>query len=197
LTESERKETPGGSDVCSAKHAGWLTTPLRRLISDPKRILRGLVAEGDHALDLGCGPGFFTLPMAEMVGPAGTVTAVDLQAEMLEMLKKRAERRGLAARIHLQRCAADSIGEIEPADFALAFHMVHEVPDVARFMGEVAGALKPGGRLLLVEPKGHVSPDAFERTEALAAATGMMPVSRPSVRFSRAVVMSMSGSPPS
>ena len=170
---------------------------MRRLISDPKRILRGLVAEGDHALDLGCGPGFFTLPMAEMVGAAGTVTAVDLQAEMLEMLKKRAESRGLAARIRLQRCSADSIGEIEAADFALAFHMVHEVPDVARFMSEVAASLKTGARLLLVEPKGHVAPDAFEKTVELAVAAGMKAVSRPSIRFSRAVVMSMSGSPPS
>jgi ubiquinone/menaquinone biosynthesis C-methylase UbiE len=188
LSDSARREPPGGSDVCSAKHAGWLATPLRRLVSDPKRILRGLVAEGDHALDLGCGPGFFTLPMAEMVGAAGTVTAVDLQAEMLEMMKKRAERRGLAARIRLQRCAADSIGEIEAADFALAFHMVHEVPDVARFMSEVAASLKTGARLLLVEPKGHVSPDAFEQTEALAVAAGMMPVSRPSIRFSLSVL---------
>ena len=197
MADSSAQETPGGSDVCSAKHAGWLATPLRRLVSDPKRILRGLVAEGDHALDLGCGPGFFTLPMAEMVGGAGTVTAVDLQAEMLEMLKKRAERRGLAARIRLQRCAADSIGEIEPADFALAFHMAHEVPDVARFMSEVAASLKTGACLLLVEPKGHVSAEAFEQTVDLAAAAGMKAVSRPSIRFSRAVVMSMSGSPPS
>jgi ubiquinone/menaquinone biosynthesis C-methylase UbiE len=179
----------GGGDVCSAKHAGWLVTPLRRLVSDPKRILRGLIDEGDHALDLGCGPGFFTLPMAEMVGASGRVTAVDLQAEMLAIVERRAAGRGLAERIRLQRCAADTIGEIDPADFALAYYMVHEVPDVEHFMGEVAGALKPGGRLLLVEPKGHVTPAAFERTLALAAAVGLGATARPRVAFSRGALL--------
>jgi ubiquinone/menaquinone biosynthesis C-methylase UbiE len=181
--------TPGGHDVCPAKHARWLATPLRRLINDPKRILRGLIAAGDHAVDLGCGPGFFTVPMAEMVGPQGKVTAVDLQAEMLEMVRKRAERRGVAARIRLHEGTADTVGSIEPADFVLAFYMVHEVPDEARFLGEVAGLLKPGGRCLLVEPNGHVSADAFERTVELAVAAGMKSISRRRVAFSRGVLL--------
>ncbi len=71
---------PGGGGVCPAEHAGWLATPLRRLLQDPRRILDGLVAAGDTAIDFGCGPGFFTLPMAELVGPGGRVVAVDLQA---------------------------------------------------------------------------------------------------------------------
>jgi len=62
---------PGGGDVCSAAHAGWLVTPLRRLLHDPRRILAGLIAPGATAIDFGCGPGFFTLPMADMVGRMG------------------------------------------------------------------------------------------------------------------------------
>ncbi len=94
-----RHSSPGGAHVCPARHAWFLTTPLRRLITNPSGILRGLVHEGDTALDLGCGPGFFTLPLAQMVGDRGKVVAVDLQAEMLQRLKSRAERRGLSARI--------------------------------------------------------------------------------------------------
>jgi ubiquinone/menaquinone biosynthesis C-methylase UbiE len=180
--------TPGGGSLCSAEHAGWLATPLRRLLHDPRRILAGLTAPGETAIDLGCGPGFFTLPLAEMVGPGGRVVAVDLQPAMLERLRLRAGKAGLAERITLHHCSVDGLGELPPADAALAFYMVHEVPDVARFLGEVAGALKPGGRLLLVEPRGHVSAAAFAATAALAAAAGLRPVATPSVRLSRTTV---------
>ena len=188
MTESDRDVRLGGGDVCSASHAGWLSTPVRRLFQSPSRLLTGLVGPGDTAVDFGCGPGFFTLPMAEMVGPEGRVVAVDLQAEMLEKLRLRAERAGLAARIRLHQCAADTIGQVEPADFALAFYMVHEVPDAEHFLREVHGVLKEGGRLLLVEPKAHVSAAAFRKTEDVAGTIGLKPLSRPRVRLSRATL---------
>ena len=179
---------PGGGDVCSADHAGWLVTPLRRLLHDPRRILAGLIAPGLAAIDFGCGPGFFTLPMAEMVGTQGLVVAVDLQDAMLDRVRQRAERAGLASRIRLRRCRADTVGELPAADFALAFFMVHEVPDVERFLGEVAGALKAGGRFLLVEPRGHVPAAAFAATVAVAVASGLRPLATPRVRGARATL---------
>jgi ubiquinone/menaquinone biosynthesis C-methylase UbiE len=181
---------PQTRDVCSAEHAGWLTMPGRRLLTNPSRILRGLVRPGDTVMDLGCGPGFFTLPMAEMVGSDGGVIAVDLQAAMLDKLRSRAERKGLAERIRLHRCASDALGlDGERADFALAFWMVHEVPDAARFLEEVHAVLREGAQLLLVEPRGHVSAEAFASTEAAAARLGMRPTARPRVAFSRAVLL--------
>ena len=178
-------------DVCPAEHAGWLSTPVRRLVTSPRRILRGLVRPGDTAVDLGCGPGFFTLPLAKMVGDGGSVVAVDLQAAMLERVGARAERQGLAARIRLHQCLADSLGlNGERADSALAFLKVHEVPDAARFLEEVRSILRDGAHLLLVEPRGHVGNEAFERTVALAVAAGLKPAGRrPRVAFSRAVLL--------
>ena len=177
-------------DICPAEHAGWLSTPVRRLVTDPKRILRGLVQPGAAAVDVGCGPGFFTLPLAEMVGEGGSVIAVDLQAAMLEKVRVRAERKGLAARIRLHQCAADSLDvDGERVDFVLAFWMVHEAPDAARLLGEVRGILRDGGRLLLVEPRGHVGAEAFSRTVDHAVAAGLRPLSRPGVAFSRAVLL--------
>jgi len=95
-------------------------------------------------VDLGCGPGFFTLPLAEMVGESGRVIAVDIQEEMLAKLRVRAEKANLASRIEPHLAGPDSIGVGGPdsavsADFALAFYMLHEVPDRDRFMRETAG----------------------------------------------------------
>jgi ubiquinone/menaquinone biosynthesis C-methylase UbiE len=176
--------------VCPAEHAGWLTMPGRSLIMNPRRILGGHVRAGDTVIDLGCGPGFFTLPMAEMAGEGGSVIAVDLQAAMLEKLRARAQRAGLAARVRPHQCAPDTLAlDGVHADFALAFWMVHEVPDAARFLAEVHAALRAGAEFLLVEPRGHVGADAFARTEEAAVQTGMRPVARPRVAFSRAVLL--------
>jgi len=74
-------------------------------------------------------------------------------------------------------------------DFALAHWMVHEVPDRSGFLRQVAGALLPGGRLALVEPRGHVGPRAFARTVALAEDVGFAKVDDLRTFFSRAVLL--------
>ena len=174
------------NEVCSAEHAGWFTLPLRRLVQSPQRLLGGLVDPGDTVADLGCGPGYFTLPLATMVGVAGRVIAVDLQAAMLAKLRVRAERAGLDSRIELLECGPDRIGLTTPCDFVLAFYMVHEVPDAAALMSEVHGVLKPGGRFLMVEPKGHVSAADFAATVAVAKAAGLVEAIGSGARAARA-----------
>jgi ubiquinone/menaquinone biosynthesis C-methylase UbiE len=184
-------QTAHTHDVCSADHAGWLSTPVRRLVTNPRRILHGLVQTGDRVADLGCGPGFFTLPLAETVGAEGEVLAVDLQPAMLDRMRQRAAAHGLLDRIQPRRCDAESLGlDRESAlDFALAFWMVHEVPDAARFLGEVAGALRPGGTLLLVEPKGHVGPAEWSTTLDAARGAGFVVAETRRVAFSRAALL--------
>jgi ubiquinone/menaquinone biosynthesis C-methylase UbiE len=180
---------PPDVHVCPASQAGWLSTPLRRLVNDPRRVLNGLVEPGQTVADLGCGPGFFTLPLARMVGDRGRVIAVDLQPAMLAKLQARAERAGLAGRITLHGCEADSLGLSEKIDAALAFYMLHEVPDQRRILNEVRSLLKPGGRFLLVEPRGHVGAAAFARAVEAAVATGMTVAARPRIFFSRAALL--------
>lgn len=182
------KTNPGGDRVCPARHAGWLASSLRRLVQNPESILRNLVHQGETVVDLGCGPGFFTLPLARLVGGKGRVVAVDLQEEMLERMLRRAERKGLAPRIRPHLCTADSIGYDGPADFALAFYMVHEAPDVARFMAETHGMLKEGGRLLLVEPQFHVTAARYRKTVEIALGSGFRLLSEPKMLLSRAAL---------
>ena len=178
------------SHVCPAENAGWLTSSVRKLANNPRRILRGLVSQGDTAVDLGAGPGFFSLPLAEMVGETGRVIAVDVQEEMLAQLRIRAEKAGLASRIQLHHSSSDAIGVADRADFALAFYMLHEVPRKDSFLMEVHGILREGGRFLLVEPVGHVSKAQFAQTVELAKQVGFVPVAEPRVAFSRATLFS-------
>src|SRR5574340_883517 len=127
--------------------------PLRRLFHDPERLLGPYVKPGMTVVDIGCGMGYFTIGLARLAGPEGKVIAVDLQQRMLDALSRRARRAGGADRIVLNRCGRESLGVEEPADFALAFWMAHEVPDPSRFFGEISAFLKAEGRLLLVEER--------------------------------------------
>lgn len=126
----------------------------------------------------GCGMGFFSLPLARMVGPTGTVVCADLQPKMIAALRRRARRAGLLDRIQTAVCQADDLGVAAwagCADLALAIHMVHEVPDVDNLMRQLHAVVRPGGRLLIAEPRGHVSAADFERTMARASAAGFGP----------------------
>lgn len=162
---------------------------VRRLVQRPERILRPFVRPGDRCLDLGCGFGFFTIPMARLAGPSGTVVAVDVQEEMLARVRRRAARAGLATQVRLHHVGATALRLEGAFDFALAFWMVHEVPDQQAFLREVVAALLPGGRLALVEPKGHVGPAAFARTVRIAEDAGLTRVQDLPVFFSRGVLL--------
>lgn len=162
--------------------------PLRRLIHNPEKMLREWIAPGQTVIDVGCGMGYFSLPMAHLVGDTGRVIAVDLQAQMLDRVQHRAARAGLQARLQPHRCQANTLALSEPADFILTFWMVHEVPNQAAFLQEIRQLLKPTAHYLLVEPILHVTAADFQQTVQTAQAAGLRPISRPRVGLSRAVL---------
>jgi SAM-dependent methyltransferase len=170
----------------------WLAcafdNPLRRLVHDPASLFRGLVTRGQTAVDIGCGLGYFSLALAELVGSAGKVVALDVQPEMVRRARRRAERRGVADRIDFRVCEPRWLGVTDPADFVLAFWMVHEVADPRALFEEVRSLLRPAGRFLIAEPRGHVSLSRFVATADLARASGFDVTAGPRIRFSRAVV---------
>ena len=172
----------------SSEHSSRLDNRFRKLVHNPKRFLCRLVKPGDVVLDYGCGPGTFTLDLADMVGVRGKVFAVDLQQEMLDQLKKKAAGSHLP-QLQIRKCDSDRIGVKERLDFALAFYVIHEVPDHAAFFREISQLLKPGGCLLVVEPVFEVSKKAFETTIEEAVNQGLTPVSPVRLFLSRAMVL--------
>jgi ubiquinone/menaquinone biosynthesis C-methylase UbiE len=168
-----------------------LANPLRRLLQDPEKILDGHVEPGMKVLDAGCAMGFFSLAMARMVGPEGRVHSVDLQQRMIDSLVKRARKAGLSERIETRVCGGADLGIddlVDRIDFALAFAVLHEVPDVSLFLKQVNRALRQQGRLLVAEPAGHVGRGAFEATLDKIQRSGFDVLGRPRIWRSRAAL---------
>lgn len=161
-----------GNHICPWWMGYVLANPLRRLLENPDKILGGFVQEGMTAVDYGCGMGFFTLPLAKMVGPAGKVIAVDVQRKMLDGMLKRARRAGLSDRI--ESVQVNGSGPIikEPVDFVAALNVVHELPDAESFFSEMSNIIKPEGKLLIMEPGFHVKENDFQESLDLAASAG-------------------------
>ena len=167
--------------------------PLRKLYQDPERILAPYIKEGNLVADLGCGMGYFSLPLARLVGEDGKVTAVDLQPQMLAGLKRRAVRVGLQDRIHLHQCAQEKIGVNGPMDFVLAFWMVHEVHDSRSFLEQIWKMLRPGGQVLIAEPYIHVRKARFQQLQNEVIEQGFLILDNPVIGFSRSMLAKKGG----
>ena len=143
-------------------------------------------------LDFGSAMGFFSIPLAQMVGPTGKVICVDMQEKMLARLKKRAQKAGVSTQIKTRLCAQDSLG-LEPLagtiNFALLFAVVHEVPARAALFAGLASALAARANLLVAEPKGHVSGADFARTLSVAKEHGFVEAGTPQIARSYAVLL--------
>jgi len=175
--------------VCSWWVAYTFDNPVRKLIHNPHKILGDYIKEGMTVMDVGCGMGYFSIGMAKLVGADGKVIAVDLQQKMLDVMLKRARRSGVADRIIPHRCEADTIGIRKPVDFILAFWMVHEVSDKNNFFLQLRSILASKRKILIAEPKIHVSADQLDKTIEIAQNTSLRYCHRPEIRFSRTALL--------
>ncbi len=154
-----------------------LLNPFRKWVEDPHKLLGPFIQEGMTVLEPGCGMGYFTLPLAQMVGQHGRVVALEIQPRMLAVVERRARKSGLLDRLELRRIKPNSLGVDDLSnrvDFVAAIYMVHEVLDQYAFFADSWQVLKPGGKIFIVEPKGHVSHDDFQRTLATAKKIGFV-----------------------
>ena len=166
--------------------------PFRKLLHNPETILGPYIQPGNDVVDVGAGMGYFSIPMAKLVGPAGHVTAVDIQTKMLSVLAKRAERRGVSERITTHLASPGSLDHHSKADFILAFWMVHEVPDQSSFLTEIHNLLKPDGVFLLVEPIIHVPKKSFFQTLKTAEDVGFLIRENPKIAISHTALLALS-----
>jgi ubiquinone/menaquinone biosynthesis C-methylase UbiE len=140
----------------------------------------------------GPGMGFFTLDLARLVGPKGRVVVIDIEPKMLAKLEQRARKAGLAERIERRLPKGESLNVDDLAakvDFIPAIAVVHELPNRDLFFQEMYRALRPGGKLLLMEPPGHVKRPLWEKTLASAYDAGFVKASHPKIRRFHAALL--------
>jgi ubiquinone/menaquinone biosynthesis C-methylase UbiE len=159
--------------VCPWWFGYFLINPLRKNMHDPQKIVGPFIKPGMTVIDYGCAMGFFTLPMAKMVGNTGEVLAFDIQEKMLNKLMKRASK---SDKNNIQPYLIKDeriFKELEgSSDFAILFAVAHEVPDKNELFSRLSRMLKKGGRLLFAEPSGHVKMQEFENSVSLAIKAG-------------------------
>ena len=178
------------SKVCPVELASSLDNKVRRWLQDPHKILVPFVTEGMTVLDVGCGPGFFSIEAAKLVGETGRVICADLQPGMLEIVGRKIKGTVLESRMTTVQCRPDSINVSDTVDFIVAFYMVHEVPDKAALFRQLRTVLKKDGRFLLVEPKMfHVSKREFDTTLDLAAKAGFTVTQGPKLLLSWSAIL--------
>lgn len=178
--------------VCPVERAGNLDSRFRRWVQNPHKILKPYVKEGMIVLDIGCGPGFFSLELARLVGESGRVIASDLQEGMLQKLRDKVKGTEFEKRITLHTSQKDRIGLSDKVDFALAFYVVHETPDQKEFFNEIKSILKTNGKVFIVEPPVHVSRKAFNKTLGIAREAGFIFVESPKVFLSKTAILKKS-----
>jgi ubiquinone/menaquinone biosynthesis C-methylase UbiE len=161
----------------------------RKGFQNPYKILSGYLKAGDTVMDVGPGQGYFSIPMAKMVGENGRVIAIDIQKKMLDILERRAQKENVADRILFKLVSDTNYGINSEVDFALAFWMVHEVPDKKALLRSIYDSMKQGKHFLVAEPYLHVTNQKMEETVKTAQGVGFTLIDRPKIFFSRAALL--------
>jgi precorrin-6B methylase 2 len=132
--------------------AGWLTRGTREQEERPSLLLEALeIRPGQVLCDFGCGNGYHTLDLAKRTGPRGRVLAVDIQPEMLDMLADRAAARGIDNIRRVLATQTNSGLVPRTLDLVLMVDVYHELAEPPQILQAVHAALKPTGRVAVVE----------------------------------------------
>ena len=136
----------------SYRGADWLDRPDRETTEQPEHVLDVLgIREGLVIADVGAGSGYFTVRIARRVGPSGRVLATDLQPEMLALLREKVAAASLSNVVAVLATTSDARLPRRELDLVLMVDVYHELPRPADTLAQVRAALRPDGRLALVE----------------------------------------------
>lgn len=174
--------------VYSADKAQNLDNKLRKWLQNPHKLLSNYIKKGMHVIDLGCGPGYFTLPLSELVGQSGSVLAIDVQEKMLDKLKRKIKQTQ-CVNTTIVKNDGYSIGINQQVDFVLAAYVMHELPNQKSWIKQLKQVLHDGGHLLILEPNIIVSQKAFNNMVNELVKAGFELIERPTVRFSKSILV--------
>ncbi len=140
------------SRVMGHQGASWLERPEREVEEDPEALLDALgTLTGMTIADIGAGSGYFSFRLAKRVGSGGRVLAVDIQDEMLQIIRRRSAQRKIGNVKPIRGTIQDPGLSPESVDLALLVDVYHEFSHPWEMIRGIHRSLKPGGRLVLVE----------------------------------------------
>jgi cyclopropane fatty-acyl-phospholipid synthase-like methyltransferase len=154
LAAQERHPVSGRviAPVMGVGGAGWLERPEREAEEEPSRAIEALeLRAGMTVADVGAGSGYYTVRMARKVGAEGRVYATDIQVGMLSLLQRRAQQEQLQNIVPVLGAADDPKLPPGALDLALMVDVYHELSSPQAFVRRLREALKPEGRLVLIE----------------------------------------------
>jgi ubiquinone/menaquinone biosynthesis C-methylase UbiE len=138
--------------VMGHQAADWLDRPEREKEEGSSKLLAALkFTPGMVVADVGAGSGYYTFPIAEKVGPKGKVLAVDIQPEMLDLIKKRSAARKLTNVVPILGTVTDPKLPAGEVDLILLVDVYHEFDHPYEMTEAMVKSLKPGGRMVFVE----------------------------------------------
>jgi ubiquinone/menaquinone biosynthesis C-methylase UbiE len=140
------------AQVFGHEHAEWLEREGREESERPDEVIAAMhLKDGDVVAEIGCGTGFFSRRLARAVGPQGKVYAEDIQPEMLSLLQEYAARDGDANIATVLGTATDPNLPKRQMDWILLVDVYHEFQEPKPMLARMREALKPDGRIALVE----------------------------------------------
>jgi precorrin-6B methylase 2 len=138
--------------VMGHQGAGWLERPEREREEEPAKLIEALeVKEGMVIADVGAGSGYHTFRLAPLVGPDGKILAVDIQPQMLDLIRKRAAKQQVKNIELIRGTQTDPKLPAGAVDLILMVDVYHEFSHPYEMGEKLVAALKPGGRLVFVE----------------------------------------------
>jgi SAM-dependent methyltransferase len=144
------------AQVMGYQGADWLIRDTREAEEQPEQMIDSLkIQPGQTVADIGAGVGYTSLKISKRVGPTGTVLATDLQPQMLKMLVSNAKDAGITNIQPIRSTQTDTKLPEGKVDLALMVDVYHEASDPEALLQGLKKALKPGGRLVLVEFRGE------------------------------------------
>ena len=129
--------------------------PLLPIFRDPYKLLRAAgLKPGQKVLEVGCGPGFFTIPAAKIVGKEGFVYAVDVHPLAIERVKEKSEKEGIKNVKPILANASDTGLQDQSIDLAFLFGLRYIAGGLENVISEIHRILKPGGVFSFEKTKG-------------------------------------------
>lgn len=152
VSSSARQQPPSHPRLFPPQDLGLLEAPDRDQWQRPERIMDALgIADASVVADVGAGSGWFTIRLARRVGPQGVVFAQDVQPEMLNAISRRVQREGLANVRPVLGRGSDPRLPAGQLDVVLLVDVYHEMDDRVTLLANLSRALKPGGRLGIID----------------------------------------------